>query len=232
MTARLTLWLLLCLTLGLVCLPAAAQHLITERAYLADPLGTRTLSQLQLQSQDADFSVTGKNISLGYTRSTLWVRLRVALPGDVPRVALRVLPAQLEDVRVFSQDLPDAGYPRSGHTTWLDARPGLNTLYLRIQTSGPMLLEPRLLSEAQAQQEDVARGFVWGAVLACYAPLLVWLLWLSVTRRQWLHPVFFLNLSIVVISFFAWTGYQPDFFSPAVVYFLGLMNVFTGYLSI
>lgn len=227
MTSRF-LWFLLSLTLGLACLPVAAQDLIAERAFVEDPHGTLTLPQLT----EAGFSVTGKIISRGYTHVALWVRLRVDAPLDAPRLALRVFPAQLEEVTLFSKQLPDEGLRLMAHTTWIEARPGPNIYYLRIKTSGPMLLAPRILNEAQAQEEDVTRGFFWGAVLACYVPLLVLLLVLTVTRRQMLHPVFLLNLSIVVVSFFAWTGYRTTLISPTVIYFLGVVNVFTGFLCI
>lgn len=228
MTIRRTLWFLFSLALSWVCLPVAAQDLITERAFFEDPQGTHTWLQLK----DAAFSATGKIVSRGYTHGALWVRLKVNVPSDAQRVALRVFPAQLEEVRLFSVVLPDEGLPLRGRTTWVEALPGSHIYYLRIKTSGPMLLEPRILGEAQAQDEDVRRGFFAGAVLACFLPILGWLLALTVMRRQLLHPVFLFNLSIVAISFFAWAGYYPNIFSPAVIYYMGLVNVFTGFLCV
>ena len=228
MTARLIFWFLLSLALGLGSLPVAAQDLLGEIAFFEDPNGTLTLPQVE----QTEFSVAGKIISRGYTHATLWVRLKVDAPVDAQRLAVRVFPAQLEEVTLFSQLLPDEGLRRIGRTTWVNARPGPNIYYLRIRTSGPMLLAPRILTETQAQEEDVTRGFFSGAVLAGYVPLLVWLLVLTVTRRQMLHPVFLLNLSIVVVSFFAWTGYGPNLFSPTVIYFWGVVNVFTGFLCV
>jgi signal transduction histidine kinase len=228
MTVRLTFWFLLSLALGLACLPVAAQDLIAERAVFEDPHGTLTLPQVE----NAEFLVAGNIISQGYTRAALWVRLTVQAPLGAQRLAVRVFPAQLEEVTLFSKQLPDAGLRLMARTTWVAAQPGANTYYLRIKTSGPMLLEPRILNEDQAQADDVMGGFVWGAVLACYLPLLVWLLVLTVTRRQLLPPVFLLNLSIVVASFFAWTSYGSTFFNPSVIYFLGVINVFTGFLCV
>ena len=228
MTTRLTLWLLLSLALGLACRPVAAQDLMTERAYFEDPYGTLALAQLEV----ADFLVTGKIISRGYTHDTLWVRLKVDAPPDRRRLALRVFPAQLEEVRFFSKQESEEGLRLTERTTWIEARPGPNIFYLRIKTSGPMLLEPRILSETQAQEEDVMRGFVWGAVLACYVLLAVWLLILTVTHRQMLPPFFLLNLSIVVVLSFAWTGYGSDLFNPTLIHLLGVVNVFTGFLCV
>ncbi len=228
MTLRLLCLLLMGLVQVLVCLPAAAQDLLAEHALYEDTRGSLTLAQVK----EVEFLEAGKIISLGYTHAALWVRLRLDAPADTQRLALRVFPAQLEEVRLFSARLPNEGLRLQGRTTWVDAQPGANIYYLRIQTSGPMLLAPRILSEAQAQAEDVLHGFLIGGALACYGLLVAWLLVLIVTRRQLLHPVFLFNLSIVVVSFFAWTGYRPDFFSPSVIYFLGLVNIFTGFLCL
>ena len=221
-----TFWFLLSLALGLAGLPVAAQDLIAERAFFEDPRGTLTLQQ----AKESEFSVAGKIISRGYTHVALWVRLTVDAPLDARRLAVRVFPAQLEEVTLYSTRMPAQGQPLTGRTTWVEARPGANVYYLRIQTSGPMLLVPRILTEDQAMEDDVTRGFDSGAVLACYLPIVFWLLVLTVTRRQLLHPVFLFNLSIVVVSFFAWTGYSPNLFGPTLIYFLGVSNVFTGFL--
>lgn len=239
MTARLTLWFLMSLALGsalgLTCAPAAAQDLIVERAIFEERHGALTLAQ----AQQADFSVAGKIISRGYTRAALWVRLSVDSPPDAQRLRLRIVPAQLENVTLFSALLPGEGRQLIGRTTWIETRPGQNIYYLRIETSGPMLLQPRILSEVQAHQEDITRGVILGVVLACYAPLLVWLLILIVTRRQMLPIVFLLNLSVVVASFLGWLGYLPEIFGPAhwassntAIHFLGVANIFTGFLCV
>lgn len=235
MTVRLTLWFLISLALSLVCLPVAAQDLIGERAIFEDQRGMLTLAQVK----QAEFSVTGKIISKGYTHAALWVRLRVDSPLGAPRLALRVFPAQLEEVTVFSPLLPDEGQPLMGRTTWIEARPGPNIYYLRIKTSGPMLLQPRILSAEQAQEEEITRGGILGAVLACYALLVVWLLVLIVARQQMLHSIFLLNLSIVVASFLGWMGYLSEILSPThwasnptSIYFLGIANMFTAFLCV
>ncbi|MDP3654119.1 MAG: 7TM-DISM domain-containing protein [Rhodoferax sp.] len=235
MTARLALWFFIHLALGWVCLPVAAQNLIAERAIFEDPHGTLTLEQ----AQHAEFSVARKIISQGYTPAVLWVRLRVDAPPAAQRLRLRVFPAQLEKVTLFSALLPHEGQPLTERTAWIDTRPGPNTYYLRIQTSGPMLLQPLVLSAAQAQQDDSTRGFILGVVLACYVPLLVWLLVLITTRRQVLHLAFLLNFSVVVASFLGWMGYLSEFFGPAhwassstAIFLLGMVNIFTGFLCV
>lgn len=235
MTARLTLWFLLSLALGLVCLPAGAQDLVGERAFFEEQHGPLTFAQVT----QAEFSVSGKIFNQGYTRAALWVRLRVDAPVDATLLGLRIFPDQLEEVTLFSTLLPEEGQLLMGRTTWIKARPGPNTYYLRIKTSGPMLLHPRILSAGQAQQEDVSRGFVLGALLSCYVLLSVWLLILIVTRKQLLHMVLLLNLSLVVATSLGWSGYLSEFLgqrhwvaSSAAIYFMGLVNIFTGLLCV
>jgi signal transduction histidine kinase len=235
MTARLTLRFLMSLALGLACLPLAAQDLIGERAILEERHGALTLEQ----AKQAEFSATGKIISLGYTRAALWVRLSVDSPPDAKRLKLRIVPAQVENVTLFSALLPSEGQQLIGRASWIETSPGKNIYYLRIKTNGPMLLQPQILNEAQAHQEDVTRGFMLGAILACYVPFLIWLLVLIVTHRQMLHIAFLLNLSLVVASFLGWMGYLSEIFGPAhwansstAIYFLGLANIFTGFLCV
>jgi signal transduction histidine kinase len=236
MTERLIFRALLSLVLsGPACLPAMGQDLIVARAVFTDLHGGLSRGQLP----QAEFLPSGKTISQGYTPAVLWVRLQVLAPAGTRHLALRVFPAQLEEVVLFSDGLPEAGQALVGRSTWIAARPGRNVYDLRVRTSGPMLLHPRILSPEQARQDDALRSFLLGALLACYVPLLAWLLILVVTRRQALHGVFLVNLSVVVISFLGWMGYLPELLGaahwlvgPAAIHFLGVVNVFTGFLCV
>ncbi len=236
MTEWLVFRVLLCLALsGLVWHPAMGQDLIVTRGLLQDPHGNLRPGHLQ----QAEFVPSGGIISQRYTSAALWVRLQVVAPADARRLALRVFPAQLEEIVLFSEALPESGQVLVGRSTWIAAQPGLNVYYLRIRTSGPMLLQPRILTPEQARQDDALRSFILGALLTCYVPLLAWLLILVLTRREALHGAFLVNLSVVVISFLGWMGYAPDvpgagpwLSRPGTIHFLGVVNVFTGFLCV
>lgn len=216
------------------CAPVAAQDLVERLAFFQDPDGTLTLEQVKA----ADFSDAGKIISLGYTRSTVWVKLTLVNSGEeksaeAKTLAVRVFPAHLESMTLFSEASSHEtgeGLQLSGRTTWFTTKPDVHVLYLRVKTSGPMLLAPRVLSQVQAHDEDVSHGLLTGALFTCCLLVLSWLLFLIAKRQQALHVVLLINLSLVVTLFFAWTGYGPAFFTHPVTSFLGLLNVLTGFM--
>ncbi len=225
--------LLVMLVLHQVLAPAHAQQVFADSAVLEDPGGKLTLDQVR----QGDFTPARRLISLGYTRSALWVRLRVHAPGDA-RLALRVFPAQLEDVRVYAPRLPAQGQPVAGAGI-VDIGSGAGDIYLRVRTSGPMFLLPSIASEAEAHAEGFRRGMVSGALMACYIALAVWLIALVVRRGQLLDMALLLNLSVVLASYLGWMGYLAEFFGPehwaggsAALHFLGVSNVFTGFLCV
>ena len=227
--------LLVLALLGLVCQTALARDPMVEFAVFDDPGGVLTPEQ----ARRAEFVPTGQIVSRGYVGGALWVRLGVTGSDGAGRLALRVFPAQVEEVRLFSSRLPSTGLRIVERTTWIDAGPGPEVYYLRVRTSGPMLLQPRLLTEAQARRDDTSRGFILGILLTAYVPLLLWLLVLIATRREGLHVALLLNLSVVVASFLGWMGFPPEVLGPghwaslpAAIHFLGVINVFTGFLCV
>lgn len=221
------------LVLQLALAPSHAQQVLVDSAVQEDPGARLTLEQVR----QGAFAPAGNIISRGYTRSALWVRLRVHAPAG-ERLALRVFPAQLEDVRMYSAQLPAQGLALSGARI-ADIGSGSGDIYLRVQTSGPMFLLPSIASEAQAQQEVFRRGMVSGALLACYLALALWLIVLVVRRSQLLDMALLLNLSVVVVSYLGWMGYLAEYFGPdhwaggsVALQFLGVLNVFTGFLCV
>ncbi len=243
MTVRWTLWLLASLVLGLVCRHATAQDLVTERAIFEDPRGAMTFEQVR----HVQFSKADKVISKGYTNAALWIRLTVDSPTDEPTLVLRVYPAILDEVTLFSPDRINAGLMSGADEgepvrtraslSLLDVQPGQHVYYLRIKTKGAMLVASSVVTVEQAHQEDITRGIVLGAVLACCLPLMITLLVLSVKRREPLHILFLLNFSVSVAVFFGWFGYLQEFAdtdsgigNTATLNFLGLVNIFTGTL--
>lgn len=234
MTLRAALFLLLLLALQSSCRLAWGQDVIVQRAVLETPRSTVALAQVRERA----FIQTGTIISRGYTDEALWVRLRVHAPGAGRQLRLRVIPAQLEQVTVFSTQPGTPAQALVGGVAMLSG-PDDTDYYLRIESSGPMLLVPTIATAAQAHQEDVTRGLVLGALLACYLMLSAWLLFLIAQRRRPIYAAMLLNLTVAVATFLGWLGFLAEFFgpghwaaSPTAIYFLGLLNVFTGFLCV
>jgi signal transduction histidine kinase len=243
MTARLIRWFFISLVLVLTSAHASASDLVTDRAFFEDQRGDMTFEQVK----QAQFSKTDKVLSKGYLRGALWVRLTVDAPDEARPLVLQLFPAVLDEVTIFSINQPNAGPAAGarlgrrllGHRTLIDATSGVNSYYLRVKTPGLMLVSANILTEDQAHQEDIKRGIVLGAVLACCIPIMIGMFILIVKRREPLHILFLLNFSVSVAVYFGWFGYLREFFDPqgwfgssAFITFLGVINIFTGFLFV
>ena len=234
MATRATIWFFLMLALGLNVLPAAAQDLIKGRAIFEDKRGDMTLEQVQRSA----FLPADTMISKGYTDSTFWIRFEVDVPVDAGALVLHLLPATLDDVTLFSPQASGIYQDRRllQRATTLTA-PQSGYYYLRIKTTGTMMVLSTILSAEQARKQDLVRAILLGAMLASFAPIMVSLLVLIVLRREMLHVAFLLHLAIslavLIIGFgyltdYVWPGTWPD--SGTVHHFLVIANTLTGLL--
>jgi hypothetical protein len=235
MTTRATIWYFLMLVLGWSALPAAAQDLIAERAIFEDQRADMTLEQVQRST----FSPADKMISRGYTRSALWLRLKVDVPADAGALALTLLPAKLDDVTLFSPQASGAYQARTlrQNTASIAAPQRSHYYYLRIKTTGPMLVLSTMLTAEQAHKSDIARAIVLGAALASFTPIMLWLLALIALRREMLHLAFLLHLAISLGVFITRLGYLTEYTEPGAwfdssteYHFMMIANILTGFL--
>ncbi len=235
MILRTLLKVLTGLALMLADWPAMAQDLVVERAIFSDPSGMMTPAEVRR----ASFVPSGAIINQGYTKATLWVRLTVDAPKDTRRLKLRVTPAHPDAMHFFTPQAPDQAIALKGGAAWVAAQPGRAVYYLRLQSTGITLLQPRILSEEQALDDESQRGVLLGGTALYYCVLLAGLLYLIVTRRQLLHVAFLLNITIVAANFFGWMGYWAELLGPhhwlsqpATAFALGFANVFSGFWCI
>jgi signal transduction histidine kinase len=217
MNIDLLLRLLLTLLLPAHCLLASAQDNVTQRAVYEDKRGDMRFSEV-LQ---AEFSVIqNKVISLGYTRSPVWIRLQLDDSATPRRLVLNVVPATLNEVMLFStvadevsdREIGPGGRLLSRRASLVDVPPGKAELYLRIHTQGPMMLSPTILSAALARDKEIHRGIALGIFLACSAMVLLALLVLILNKRQSMHFYFMLNIAISTLLFLNAYGYLSELF--------------------
>ncbi len=248
MTARATVWFFMMLALSLVPTRVAATDLITQRAVFDDAGANMTLEEVQ----KARFLPANKVISRGYTSAIVWLRLTID-PGTAKTVVLLIFPATLDEVTLFSPEFPASGpdFPTPGARyagsqgkrlqwrTTLSVAPGPTIFYLRIKATGPMLVSLKVLSELQAQREEITRGIVLGAFLACISLIVIGLLARLMIRREALHMIFLLHLAVSTTLFLNAFGYLkeyvdlgPWFSSNIIGNFLALANVFTTFLFV
>jgi signal transduction histidine kinase len=208
-----------------------ARNQIVEQATLEDPGGQLTYSQVR----EMPFASAPKVIGHGYTQSTLWLRLTVDAGDDARSLVLRVFPAILDKVLVYSPGNVLSGQALVGNTLLLEGKPGRREYYLQITTGGSMLVLPVIDTIEQSHQEDVRRGIVLGAVAACSIALIAAILVLIGLRRDPMYFLFLINFTVSIAVFFGWFGYLEQFFgddslvgSPVTFSFLVVLNIFTG----
>ncbi|MDB5825070.1 MAG: integral rane sensor signal transduction histidine kinase [Herminiimonas sp.] len=223
------------------CGPLHAQELVAERAIFRDPTGEMTFEQVQ----EKPFFQAEKVFGEGFTRSAIWLRVTVDSGKDDRPLVLRVLPATFDEVRLFSP-VHDGTAPPPGTTSGkllseatelLDGQAGRRVYYLRIKTSGSMLVSTTVETREQFYRETLFRAMVLGAVLAGSVLVILAAIVLVVRRREFLYVLFLNNFVVSVLVFFGWFGYLKEFFgvgsaigSAGTFSFLVMANIFTGFL--
>jgi diguanylate cyclase (GGDEF)-like protein len=186
----------------------SAQSLNDLADYLADPSGTLTLTDVQ--QVDADFRHR-QNLSFGYTRGPVWLRLTLrshAAHARTWRVQLDY--PSLDNVHLYDVGADGIRESRAGDTVPYSQRsighrtpvfdiplqPGeQRTLYLRIASAGSMTLNGSLMSLSDFEQHS-QRGYL---VHAIYCGLLIalglynLLLFLALRERPFLNYVLFMG---------------------------------------
>jgi len=177
MTARRLFTCLLGLLLGLAAWPAASADLVVSRAYFADASGEMDFAQVQAQA----FTPVGKVLSLGFTRSVLWLRLSIDVRDPSVLLRLSVLPASLDEVSFFTPGQAGAASPPpvvlSPRNLWEhDFRPpspGEQVVYLRIRATGAMLVKATIEPDHESPDSKTRKNIVMGLVLGSLAATLL-----------------------------------------------------------
>lgn len=227
------------------CPQASARQLVVEHAVFEDNTGKLTFEKVQ----KLPFASAAEVISKGYTRSTIWIRLTVDSGEDRRDMVLRVFPAVLDEVSLFTPvpvPIPALAGARSGDsgareldlragTVLLAGQPGKRDYYMRIKTDGSMLVLSKVETPEQFHQETTRRGMILGAVLVFWLVVTVPTVLLIVLRRERLYVSFLINFWVSIAVFFGWFGYLKQFFGldslighPAMFSFLVILNVLTG----
>ena len=159
--------------LGMSLGAAAAKDLVLERALFEDKQGQMTWAQVK----DQAFLPTTKVTLAGFSRSAFWFRLTADVPPDPAPLTLSISPTLMDSVTVF---LPQAYAARHGAGLDLSSRaaqaktmvrlpPGLQTIYVRVESTGALLFRAQLMTAADAAEQDLSSQVKMGAVVTVYA---------------------------------------------------------------
>jgi len=140
------------------------------------------------------FKPVANPFSRSYTDAVAWVKLEVA-PSAAPELVLLVRQANLDSVRFYSPNVQSPGWQvqETGDLVAFSARPrsevnlALTLIpdktrsslhYLRITTTGAMMVSTRLMTPAQSQNFDVLmHGYI-----GIYEGIVLLLLWLALVQ--------------------------------------------------
>ncbi|MDO8300704.1 7TM-DISM domain-containing protein [Lacisediminimonas sp.] len=215
---------------SLFCSNTLAADLIRESSWLEDPRGDMTLEQVR----QGTFSPAGKVLSLGYTRSAIWVRFTFDDSGPQQDLVLSVLPATLDDVRLYYPD--GRSVKLSRRLNWIDHQPDRTPLYLRVQSNGSMLISLSLMAYSDLKEDEIDRSLVLGIFLGCFVFSLGVMLLMMLTNRERLHLYSILHIVVLGLTYLNAFGFLQDyqrytqvFGTPAVGNFLIVAN---GFLTI
>lgn len=184
---------------------ALAQDLTLKRFSLEDQGGVLSIEQA---SQSLAYQPMNATLNKGATASVYWIKM-VVRPQDSARpLNLRLMPTALDKVDLFvpasvqgSDFVHIEMHERSSQAhSPLVLAAGVDTLFLRVQTSGLMLLSPKLMTDADSYRSDEAQARLTGGFVTLFVVLIFFTLWMATERRDPSIYFFFLNLLAIIFQ--------------------------------
>jgi len=193
---------------------ALAKQLVVDRAIFEDVTGVMSLAQVK----GAAFEATPEVISKQFSRSAFWLRLSVEVPVAAGLLAVRIRPNLLDSATLYYPAAgggPEIALDMSERLAQKNARielkPGLNTVYLRAESIGSMLIMAQVMTQESAVEQDVDFSLELGAVLAIYALLTIGMVGLIVMRRSKLAVFFFFHLLVCLVIYVLVFGFLDNY---------------------
>jgi len=213
--------------LGMTSIGVLAKDLVVERAIFEDPTG-----QLDLQSvKRSEFAAAPEVVFKGFSRSTFWLKLKMVVPTNSGPLSVRIRPTLLDRATLYYTATQPGGFEReqsiNDRAEQKDTRivlpAGVQTLYVRFESMGGLLMTAQVLTLDGALAQDQRNQMELGAVLAIYLVALLITLALTLARRDQLslflllHFVIclqhFLVLNHIRFEMIPWDlGYSPSAF--------------------
>ena len=191
---------------------ATAEDLVVDRAILDDPAGLMTVADVQ----GAAFKPADSVITRILNPSVFWLRLTVKVPQVKQGLVVSISPSFVEQLTLFysrSGDLETSVADLSSRSaqmkTELDLAPGLQTVYLRVNSRG-FIYYPVIQTHEDFSQKNQVRALVCGSVIAAYGLMVLILLFLKTVCRSNLRVFILLHIVVCLLSYVS----VSDVFAP------------------
>lgn len=220
--------------LGMANIGVLAKDLVVDRSIFEDSTG-----QLDLESvKTSEFAAAPEVVFKGFTRSTFWLRLKIDVPTDSGPVSFRIRPTLLDRVSLYYPASQFGGVERelpiNDRTAQQDSRidlsTGVQTLYVRFESMGGLLMDAQVLSLEQAIAQDLRNQMKLGAVLAIYLVALLITLALTLAKRDQLSLFLLLHFVICLQHFLVFYHIRFEMipwdsvYSPSAFRLLNILN--------
>ncbi len=226
-------WLVLALPLWIWATPGHAQSLqIRDLAVLADPQGVETIHSVRAPERQANFTPVVGGFAGGYTRQVHWFRFTIeatgashasAKPREGEEFWLEVQPPYLDDLRLFSPDVPDGALKerRAGDQLPFNQRElaatgfvfrlpanavAGQTLWLRLETSSSSVLLLTARTPAEFAVANGVRLAAFGVYVGLLVALVIFCFWQGAWRRDMLHRAYMVTLICLLLATFCING--------------------------
>ncbi|QOT76834.1 sensor histidine kinase [Cupriavidus basilensis] len=199
-------------------------------SWLRDPGGRLTIAQVAARANG--FEPLRGGLSEGFTRDVVWLKVVLPATAQGGERWLELWPGALDDVRLYQAAANGAWVERrSGNALPFEARDGPDgrnrnlafrlaqpqpgdVLYLRIRTTGTMVVALRLWHGSELRAASAAANIGYGMHLGFVATAVLFYLggWL-LTRRA-LYGAFSLLVAVATLRWFAADGLASQFLFP------------------
>jgi two-component system, sensor histidine kinase LadS len=226
-------WLLAMASSGVL-----ARNLVVDRAIFEDPTGQLDLKVVKT----SEFSAAPEVVFKGFSRSTFWLKLKIEVPKGSEPVSVRIRPNLLDRATLFYTATPPGGVEReqpindraAQQDTRIALPAGIQTLYLRFESMGGLLVHAQVLTLKGALAQDLRNKTELGAVLAIYGVALLITLGLTLARRETLPFFLLLHLAICLQHYLLFNHIRFEMipwdlvYSPSAFRLLNILN-FLGF---
>lgn len=211
---------------------ATGRDYIIERAYFEDRSNALTLDQVKTKPVIKYDSMLSK----GYSRSTFWMRLKVAPVDQAFKVSeygrqlmVRIMPIYLDEIQIYDpldksgkarlvgdrQDFSQSEHQSLSYNFLIPASDQPRYVWLRLKTASTNWLHVQVLEVQDAFNHDQLYEFLTVLLFATLTMLLIWAALQWIATRERIIGAFILRQAVFIFFFASYAGYFRLFLSGA-----------------